>query len=126
MLYATEINKLYKTGKQMWRHGAIKEWSYNRTPIRWLLGPCPRCGNSTSNYGGGFSCNDWHCPNSAFVFVCRTPDETPDWWNSDIDVELDGDSWCAHHEDFIDLMESVAGFGNTPQEAVEDYRRQAA
>lgn len=33
-------------------------------------------------------------------------------------VFLDGNSWCAVREDFIDLMESEAGFGNTPGEAV--------
>lgn len=52
------------------------------------------------------------------------PDSTPDWWNTDIDVKLDGDSWCAHGGDFIDLQESIAGFGDTPNSAVEDYRKQ--
>ena len=34
-------------------------------------------------------------------------------------IEKDGNAWCAHREDFVNLQESDAGFGNTPGEALE-------
>lgn len=37
---------------------------------------------------------------------------------------MDGDKWCATLEDFIDLMKSPAGFGDTKQEALESLRPQ--
>ena len=37
-----------------------------------------------------------------------------------ITVDRDGDQWCAKHEDFIDLQESSAGFGDTPIEAITE------
>ena len=30
-------------------------------------------------------------------------------------------TWCAHGPDFIDLVQSQAGFGNTPEEAACEY-----
>lgn len=38
---------------------------------------------------------------------------------SNIKTFLDGDSWCAVFDDFINLQESIAGFGITPEEATE-------
>ena len=38
----------------------------------------------------------------------------------DITLTVDGNAWCAQREDFIDLMESWAGFGDTPLEAISD------
>ena len=32
-------------------------------------------------------------------------------------VFLDGDAWCAVHPDFVNLQESPAGFGTSPEEA---------
>ncbi|HTH10272.1 MAG TPA: hypothetical protein VMA55_11940 [Acidovorax sp.] len=32
-------------------------------------------------------------------------------------VFLDGNAWCAVHSNFINLQESPAGFGDTPQQA---------
>lgn len=32
-------------------------------------------------------------------------------------VFMDGNAWCAVHPDFINLQESPAGFGDTPEEA---------
>jgi len=32
---------------------------------------------------------------------------------------LDGNAYCATFEDFVNLMESPAGFGNTPEDAIE-------
>lgn len=112
--------RTYNTGKSIWTYGQIIEWHANRTAARWLLGPCPKCGNSTSNYGSSYSCNDMHCRNSANVFVTSPIDPTPEWWAQDIDVKLDGNSWCATYPDFINLQESKAGFGDTPSVAVEN------
>lgn len=35
-------------------------------------------------------------------------------------VYLDGDKWCAVHDNFVDLAVSPAGFGDTPQQAIAD------
>ena len=42
-------------------------------------------------------------------------------------VFVDGNKWCAvYHEDFINLQESPAGFGNSVAEAVEDLMFQSS
>jgi len=38
-----------------------------------------------------------------------------------VEIELDGDMWCAHGEDFINLQESKAEFGKTPAEAATKF-----
>lgn len=38
----------------------------------------------------------------------------------DIRVELDGNAWCAKRSNFINLQESLAGFGPTRLDAVRD------
>jgi len=38
-------------------------------------------------------------------------------------LEMDGDAWCAHRNDFINFQESIAGFGATRREAIEDCIR---
>lgn len=38
--------------------------------------------------------------------------------NAGYKIFLDGDSWCAVHSDFVDLQESTAAFGDTPEEAL--------
>ena len=35
-------------------------------------------------------------------------------------IEKDGNQWCAHREDFINLQESIAGFGNTETQALAE------
>ena len=35
-------------------------------------------------------------------------------------IELDGKSWCATNQDFINLQESIAGYGNTPMVALQN------
>jgi len=37
---------------------------------------------------------------------------------------LDGTDWCATFEDFKNLEESPAGFGKTPEEAIEELLRE--
>lgn len=39
----------------------------------------------------------------------------------EIIIKKDGDMWCAHSKDFINLQESDAGFGQYPHEAVQEY-----
>jgi hypothetical protein len=36
-------------------------------------------------------------------------------------VKKDGNAWCVHGEDFINLQESRAEFGDTKDEAIEKY-----
>ena len=117
------MSKTYDTGKFKWQHGQVVEWCQNGNPNRWLLGPCPACGAVTSNYGGAYSCHEDHCPNSSSNFACG-PEKMPDWWNSDIDVKLDGNAWCATGAGFIDLQASPAGFGNSPREAVANLQKE--
>ena len=111
------MNTLYDNGKYKWRHG---EPIYSGGIVeRRLLGPCPRCGSSTSTYGSAYSCHSDYCSNSANVFACA-PDPTPEWWNTGVSVKKDGGSWCATKEGFVNLQESEAGFGDTPNDAVDD------
>lgn len=35
-----------------------------------------------------------------------------------VTIELDGNAWCAHANNFVDLQESPAGFGDTKLEAM--------
>lgn len=41
-------------------------------------------------------------------------------------VRLDGNKWCATNPDFINLQESPAGFGDTPEEAIADLAKESA
>ena len=109
----------YNTGKYQWTHGApVYE---DAKVVRRLLGPCPSCGSVTSTYGGMYSCHNDYCGNSAGNFACQ-PAPTPDWWNTDVQVFLDGDAWCAVGAGFVNLQESPAGFGATPKAAVNDLK----
>lgn len=36
-------------------------------------------------------------------------------------LQMDGDSWCCVGDGFIDLQQSTSGFGDTKQEAIDDY-----
>lgn len=116
--------KTYDTGKFKWQHMQENDpqRGYDGRSLHHLLGPCPRCGNCTEEYGGGFQCLDRYCYNNANNFACSN-DGIPDWWNTNINVKLDGDMWCAFKDDFINLQESDAGFGKTPREAVESLRK---
>lgn len=109
----------YNNGKHEWTHNdPIYEGG---RIVRRLKGPCPRCGGVTVSYGSAYSCNNWWCQNNSGVFACR-PDREPDWWNTGVSVQKDGNSWCATRHDFINLQESDAGFGDTIKEAVDDLR----
>jgi hypothetical protein len=110
--------KQYSTGKSKWNHGQPTDYE-NGKPMHKLLGPCPICGVPTFDYGGGWRCNDPYCYNS-YTNPIPNCGPAPVWWNIDINVCLDGKSWCATRDGFIDLQESTAGFGDSPQEAVDD------
>lgn len=111
--------KRYDTGDNSWNHGEAVDWHSNRAVARSLLGPCPDCGSITSTYGSAYSCHGRYCQNSAGQFACG-PAAKPDWWNTDMNVKLDGDQWCAYRDGFVNLQESDSGWGKTPRDAVTD------
>lgn len=101
-------------------------WTYGeKLPGRdeWhsYLGPCPSCGARCFNYGGGWRCVEGYC---VYSYTQPYPNfgNPPAWWFENIQVKMDGNMWCAHYDDFIDQMESPAGFGKTPQEAVNELK----
>jgi hypothetical protein len=111
--------KTYNTAIDKWQHGekmpGINEWHR-------YLGPCPVCGSRTFDYGGGWRCLAAYCFNSANN-PAPNVGPVPDWWNTIINVQKDGNSWCAFLDGFINLQESPAEFGDTPQEAVKALRK---
>jgi len=111
-------NRTYVIEGRAWVYKAPCDF-YKGFPSRWMLGPCPQCGNPTSNYGGTYSCHNRFCCKSANNFAV-SPGNVPEWWNSNVNIQRDGDSWMASFDDFVNLQESVAGFGATPDEAVKD------
>ena len=115
---------VYKTGKHSWRHYEVVD-RWRGQPTRWMLGPCPACGAPTSTYGGGMNCHNDYCANSAMNFTCSA-EPIPKWWNTGVQVYMDGDKWCAVGPDFINLQESPAGFGTNPREAAADLERETA
>ena len=44
--------------------------------------------------------------------------------NRSMKVFVDGNSWCATYENFIDIHDSPAGFGDTPEEAIASLRKE--
>lgn len=38
----------------------------------------------------------------------------------EITIKKDGAAWCAHRSNFTNLQESLAGFGDTPEDALAD------
>lgn len=113
-------NKRYSTGLCEWEFGTAIRWdSWNHAASHWMRGPCPNCGSPTSTYGGGWSCHNDYCPTSADNFACSSG-PAPKWWETQINVFRDGDAWCATEDGFVNLQESRAGFGKTPDEAVTE------
>ncbi len=61
------------------------------------------------SYGGGFVCNN-----------CGGSNLNKDWWL--IKVEKDGNAFCCHGLDFVNLQESSNyAFGDTFEEAISNY-----
>lgn len=74
-----------------------------------------KCGNSEKcfpfNFGGFFVCNN-----------CGRKEVDKDWWI--IKVEKDGNEFCCHGLDFVNLQESENyAFGKTFQEAIVNYEK---
>lgn len=42
-----------------------------------------------------------------------------------LQIYKDGNQYCAVYSDFVDLAESLAGFGNTALEAITDLLKQS-
>lgn len=112
----------YDTGKFKWRHGDVCGYEYGQ-PASWFRGPCPICGTVTSTYGGGYSCHKQDCKNNSDNFICGIL-LTPRWWNTDVNVFMDGNMWCAVRDGFTNIQECPAGFGQTPDEAFENLDEQ--
>lgn len=110
----TKYNPFRKEG---WTYGERFQKSTHRWDYGHYLGPCPNCGTACFDYGGGWRCMAMYCSNNASNPASNVG-PLPDWWNTNILVEKDGDSWCAHFSDFINLQESPSSFGKTPQEAI--------
>ena len=106
----------YNNGKTKWHY---KERMKGRDEWHSFLGPCPFCGTPTFDYGGGWRCLAMYCNNNTSNPI-GTLGKEPEWWNTGMQVFMDGDTWCAVGKDFIDLQSSNAGFGNTPQKAVDE------
>jgi hypothetical protein len=112
------VKTRYDNGTSQWEHGEPCDYE-SGIPTHRLLGPCPRCGTQTFNYGGGWRCRSWDCFCSANN-VLPNIGPRPEWWNTGINVIKDDNQWCATGPGFINLQESHAGFGNTPEDAVND------
>ena len=72
-----------------------------------------KCGGSENcypfEYGGFFVCNS-----------CGNKSVDKEWWK--IKVEKDGNAYCCHGLDFINLQESDnVAFGDTFEEAIDNY-----
>jgi hypothetical protein len=96
-------------------------------PGEWhkLLGPCPDCGAATFDYGGGWRCLALYCRNNVDN-PAPNVGPRPEWWDENINVFMDGNAWCATYDDFQNLQESIAGFGDTPSEAVKELKKELA
>lgn len=110
--------KTYNTGESTWKHGDPTNFERGIARHK-LLGPCPDCGSSTFNYGGGWRCNAMYCIRNTSN-PAPSVGEAPDWWNTDINVMKDGNAWCAFRDGFINLQESDAAYGETPNKAVRN------
>lgn len=108
-------------GKGGWIYGE----RFQRSTYSWdyahYLGPCPSCGSVCFDYGGGWRCMGMYCNNNTNN-PAPNLGPRPDWWNTNILVKKDGDSWCAYFDDFINLHESKVAFGQTPSLAVSNLK----
>jgi hypothetical protein len=100
-------------------------WTYgdrvgrDRDIVRY--GPCPFCGTVCVSYGFGWRCSADYClANSNNPAPSVGP--MPDWWNTGTKVFLDGNKWVGVRKDFVNLQESLAGFGDTPMAAIKDLK----
>ena len=67
------------------------------------------CGGHAFQYGGFFVCNS-----------CGGKGVDKDWWK--IKVEKDGNSYCCHGLDLVDIKESDnVAYGDTFEESIKNY-----
>lgn len=113
-------NKKYNTGDSSWNHDekmpGYKEWHRYQ-------GPCPDCGNRTFDYGGGWRCLDDYCRRSANN-PAPSVGKAPEWWETNVNIKKDGNMWHAFYDDYTNPMESIEGFGETPQKAVDELLKE--
>lgn len=70
-----------------------------------------KCSGTPFKYGGFFVCNS-----------CGGKGVDKKWWK--IQVEKDGNSYCCHGLDFINLQESSNyAFGDTYQDSINNYEK---
>lgn len=100
-------------GNGGWDYGQTFNRSTHANDYSHYLGPCPICGNPCFDYGDGARCTDTDCFNS-YLNISPSLCVKADWWNSNIRVVKDGNAWCVHYDDFVNLQESIAAFGDTP------------
>lgn len=112
------MSKEYDTGKDLWNHNQKCMYENGRA-THVFLGPCPDCGAKTFDYGGGWRCIKMYCTRSS-TNSSPSVGNKPAWWDTNMNVKLDGDQWCAYRDDFINLQESISGWGSTPDKAVDD------
>lgn len=115
--------KTYDTGLAKWNFNEPTDYDPRcRQHMHRMLGPCPDCGAPCFDYGGGWRCRAMYCNRSPGNPAPNVGD-APKWWNTGVNVQKDGTQWCATGPGFINLQESPAGFGNTPQQAVDELIR---
>jgi hypothetical protein len=111
--------KIYNTYVDSWQHEQQYYYTSEHRHKKQWYGPCPECGNRTTDCGGSIVCIDDYCKHSSNRQCVSPIKPEPSWWNSDINVQKDGDMWCAFRDGFINLQESEAAFGDTPEQAVQ-------
>lgn len=94
------------------------------TTYEGLKGPCPKCGKNTAQ-------KLVRLPASRTAPEGETPTQTdpyPFWEVVDegeqVKFDMDGTKWCAHRASFVNLQESLAGFGDTPMMALVELIKQ--
>ena len=56
----------------------------------------------------------WHCNDEDADMFAKV---------TGVELKLDGNAWCAHRKDFIDLQSSPAGFGENKLDAMSDLAK---
>ena len=116
----------YNTGADKWTHGEKYYYTSAHRYTKTWYGPCPECGNRTTDYGGSIICVNEYCKHTSERQCVNPIKPEPKWWNTGVQVYKDGDQWCAVKADFINLQESYAGFGDSPQTAFNELEKAAA
>lgn len=96
---------------------------------------CPTCQANTMRVGGRTP-PGWHCDMYGQISYecryCKTwgvgPGTSPglicSYGPSPVNLFMDGNMWCCTRPDFVNLQESLSGFGTSRLNAVKDLIRQ--